>query len=192
VPTDLNTVTSSRVLARDRAPSDRLHEAAGFLQCARMRVDEHLGARDQLVVDTTGLWFRSEGDGQFICGISPDAANDPDDASLDVDHALLDDVLRPALAARVPVFESIRQTRAWAGNYEVNTVDRNGIVGPHSDWTNLVFANGFSGRGIQQSPAVGRGVADLLVHGGYRTLDLSSLAFDRFAHGELVIELNVV
>ena len=145
-----------------------------------------------LVVDTSGLWFRPEGSGQFICGISPDEANDPDDLPLDVDHALFDDVLWPALAARVPAFEAIRQTRSWAGYYEVNTVDRNGIVGAHPEWTNLVFANGFSGHGIQQSPAVGRGVAELLVHGGYRTLDLSPLAFDRFARNAPVVELNVV
>ena len=145
-----------------------------------------------LVVDPTGLWFRPEGAGQFICGISPDAANDPDDAPLDVDHALFDDVLWPALAARVPAFEAIRRTQSWAGYYEVNTVDRNGIVGPHPEWTNLVFANGFSGHGIQQSPAVARGVAELLVHGDYRTLDLSPLAFERFARGEPVVELNVV
>ncbi len=90
------------------------------------------------------------------------------------------------------MFEAIRQTSAWAGYYEVNTIDRNGIVGPHPEWTNLVFANGFSGHGIQQSPAVGRGVAERLVHGGYRTLDLAPLAFDRFARGEPVVEFNVV
>ncbi len=148
--------------------------------------------RCPLVVDTTGLWFRPEGEGRFICGISPDAANDPDDAPLDVDHAIFDDVLWPSLAARVPAFEAIRQTQAWAGYYEYNTVDQNGIVGPHPGWTNLVFANGFSGHGIQQSPAVGRGVAELLVYGDYRTLDLSPLAFRRFARGEPVLELNVV
>lgn len=148
--------------------------------------------RCPLVVDTTGLWFRPEGEHQFICGISPDEANDPDDAPLEVDHAIFDEVLWPALAARAPAFEAIRQTHAWAGYYEYNTVDQNGIVGPHPECANLVFANGFSGHGIQQSPAVGRGVAELLVHGGYRTLDLSPLAFERFARGELVVELNVV
>ena len=148
--------------------------------------------RCPLVVDTTGLWFRPEGDGRFICGISPDEANDPDDAPLEVDHAIFDEVLWPALAARVPAFEAIRQTNAWAGYYEYNTVDRNGIVGPHPEWANFVFASGFSGHGIQQSPAVGRGVAELLVHGGYRTLDLSPLAVERFARDELVVELNVV
>ena len=148
--------------------------------------------RCPLVVDTTGMWFRPEGERQFICGISPDAADDPDDAPLAVDHAIFDDVLWPALAARVPAFEAIRQTHSWAGYYEYNTVDQNGIVGPHPEWTNLVFANGFSGHGIQQAPAVGRGVAELLVHGGYRTLDLAPLAFERFARGELLVELNVV
>jgi len=148
--------------------------------------------RCPLVVDTTGLWFRPEGEGRFICGISPDTANDPDDAPLEVDHALFDDVLWPSLAARVPAFEAIRQTQSWAGYYEVNTVDQNGIVGAHPEWTNLAFANGFSGHGIQQSPAVGRGVAEWLVHGGYRTLDLSPLAFERFARNAPIVELNVV
>ncbi len=63
---------------------------------------------------------------------------------------------------------------------------------PLREWANLVFANGFSGHGIQQSPAVGRGIAELLVYGGCRTPDLSPLAFDRFARGELLVELNVV
>ncbi|CAG0977591.1 sarcosine oxidase, subunit beta [Burkholderiales bacterium] len=148
--------------------------------------------RCPLVVDTSGAWFRPEGDGQFLCGIAPDESNDPDDAPLDVDHALFDEVLWPALAARVPAFEAIRQTRSWAGYYEYNTFDRNGIVGAHPEWANLVFANGFSGHGIQESPAVGRGVAELVVHGGYRTLDLSPLAFDRVARNEPVEELNVV
>ena len=148
--------------------------------------------RCPLVIDPSGVWFRPEGRGQFIAGVSPDEANDPDDAPLDVDHALFDDVLWPALAARVPAFEAIRATGAWAGYYEYNTFDQNGVVGAHPARPNLVFANGFSGHGLQQSPAVGRGVAELLVHGGYRTLDLSELAFDRIAAGRPIRELNVV
>ncbi len=148
--------------------------------------------RCPLVIDPSGLWFRPEGEGRFICGISPPEASDPDDLPLDVDHAIFDDVLWPALAARVPAFEAIRPSGAWAGYYEMNTFDHNGIVGPHPAIANLLFANGFSGHGLQQSPAVGRGVAELLVHGGYRTLDLSPLAFDRIARGAPVVELNVV
>ena len=81
---------------------------------------------------------------------------------------------------------------AWAGYYEMNTIDQNGIVGPHPEISNLLFANGFSGHGIQQSPAVGRGIAELILHGRYRTLDLSPLGFDRFAADRLVVERNVI
>jgi glycine/D-amino acid oxidase-like deaminating enzyme len=144
-----------------------------------------------LVIDPTGLWFRPEG-AQFICGISPDAADDPDDAPLEVDHAVFDEVLWPRLAARVPAFEALRVTGGWAGYYEVNTFDHNGIVGFHPTVGNLLLANGFSGHGMQQSPAVGRGVAELLVHGGYRTLDLSALALDRILSNSPLVESNVI
>jgi len=147
--------------------------------------------RCPLVIDPSGLWFRPEGEG-FIGGIPPDVAGDPDDAPLDVDHAVFDDVLWPLLARRVPAFEAVRVTRAWSGYYEMNTVDHNGIVGAHPRWANVFLANGFSGHGLQQSPAVGRGIAELIVHGRYRTLDLSPLRFERLARGERIVELNVV
>jgi glycine/D-amino acid oxidase-like deaminating enzyme len=147
--------------------------------------------RCPLVIDPAGLWFRPEGNG-FIGGIAPDPADDPDDAPLDVDHALFESRLWPALAHRVSAFEAVRVTHAWAGYYEMNTFDRNGIVGAHPHYPNLYFANGFSGHGIQQSPAVGRGVAELIVHGRYRTLDLSPLRFERIVAGAPLVEANVV
>ncbi len=145
-----------------------------------------------LVIDPTGVYFRPEGSGQFICGTSPDPSDDPDDLPLEVDHALFEDTIWPCLAARVPAFEALRQTSAWAGYYEFNTFDCNGIVGCHPAVRNLIFANGFSGHGLQQSPGVGRGVAELIVHGAYRTLDLSPLAFERIAANRPLFERNVV
>ncbi|MBW6494089.1 MAG: FAD-binding oxidoreductase [Burkholderiaceae bacterium] len=145
-----------------------------------------------LVIDPSGVWFRPEGSSRFICGTSPDAADDPDDLPLEVDHALFENLVWPTLAARVPAFEALRQTGAWAGYYEFNTFDQNGIVGFHPAVRNLIFANGFSGHGLQQSPAVGRGVAELIVLGGYRTLDLTPLAFERIAAKRPLIERNVV
>jgi FAD-dependent oxidoreductase domain-containing protein 1 len=144
-----------------------------------------------LVIDPSGVWFRPEGRG-FICGVSPPAQADPDDLPLEVDHALFDTVIWPALAARVPAFEALRVGSSWAGYYEYNTFDQNGIVGTHPAVPNLVFANGFSGHGIQQSPAVGRGVAELVVHGTYRTLDLGALAYARVLEGRPLRELNVI
>ena len=145
-----------------------------------------------LVIDPSGVYFRPEGRGQFICGTSPEPADDPDDLPLEVDYTLFESVIWPCLAARVPAFEAVRQTSAWAGYYEVNTFDCNGIVGPHPAVRNLIFANGFSGHGLQQSPAVGRGVAELIVHGGYRTLDLGPLSFERIAANRPLLEKNVV
>ena len=145
-----------------------------------------------LVIDPTGVYFRPEGRGQFICGTSPDPADDPDDLPLEPDHALFESSIWPVLAARVPAFEALRQTSAWAGYYEYNTFDCNGIVGYHPEVRNFILANGFSGHGLQQSPAVGRGVAELIVHGGYRTLDLAPLAFGRIAANRPIRERNVV
>ena len=144
-----------------------------------------------LVIDTSGAWFRPEGGG-FIAGIAPDEADDLAGLPLEVDHRQFADRLWPALAARVPAFDAIRLTGAWAGYYEVNTFDHNAIIGPHPEVENLIFANGFSGHGIQQAPAVGRAVAELIIHGRYVTIDLSIFGFERIAAGRPVVERNVI
>ena len=79
-----------------------------------------------------------------------------------------------------------------AGHYEVNTLDHNAVVGPHPTIANFILANGFSGHGLQQAPAVGRGLAEWIVTGGYETLDLSPLGYQRSARAEPIRELNVV
>jgi FAD-dependent oxidoreductase domain-containing protein 1 len=109
-----------------------------------------------------------------------------------VPYALWDDVLWPALAARVPGFEAARMVSAWAGHYDVNTLDHNVILGAHPDVDNLLFANGFSGHGLQQAPAVGRALSELVTFGGYRTLDLSPFGWQRVLEGRPLRELNVV
>ena len=144
-----------------------------------------------LVIDSTGVWVRREGR-YLISGMSPPAERDPDGAPLEVDHALFEDTIWPILAERVPALERLRVVSSWAGYYEYNTVDQNGLVGPHPALANLVFANGFSGHGIQQSPAVGRAVAEWIAHGRYLTLDMSPLATSRLVEGRQIVERNVV
>jgi glycine/D-amino acid oxidase-like deaminating enzyme len=71
-------------------------------------------------------------------------------------------------------------------------LDHNGIVGFHPEVTNFMFANGFSGHGLQQSPAVGRGVSELIVHGSFQTLDLSPFSYERILKNEPFLEEAVI
>ncbi len=145
-----------------------------------------------LLIDSSGVWARPEGDG-YIGGYSP-ADLDETDASADfeVDWAQFEDRVWPALAHRVPAFEEIRPGRAWAGHYDMCLLDHNAIVGKLGDFENFYGAAGFSGHGLQQSPAVGRGLAELMVSGRYTTLDLSELGFERVRAGRPLLERNVI
>ena len=144
-----------------------------------------------LVIDPSGAYFRPEGSG-FICGISPTENQDPECFDFEVDHTLFDNVLWPTLAARVPGFEAARVQNAWAGHYDVNTLDHNVILGAHPEVDNLLFANGFSGHGVQQSAAVGRALSELVTFGSYRTLDLSAMGWTRVIEQRPLLEINVV
>jgi FAD-dependent oxidoreductase domain-containing protein 1 len=144
-----------------------------------------------LTIDTTGVAVRPEG-GRYIAIVSPSEDQDPDSTDLEPDHGLFEEIIWPALAERVPAFGTIKVSGAWAGHYDTNTFDRNAILGPHPVLGNFLFCNGFSGHGIQQSPAAGRALAELIVHGEYRALDLSALSFARIAEGRAVREINVV
>lgn len=148
--------------------------------------------RCPLVIDPNGVYWRPEGE-TYICGVSPDASKDLDDLPLsEVDHTLFDDIIWPTLAARVPGFEALRVLNAWSGYYEYNVFDHNAIIGPHPAVANCIFANGFSGHGLQQGPATGRGVSELILHGRYTTLDLATLSFERVLSNRPIVEKNVV
>jgi glycine/D-amino acid oxidase-like deaminating enzyme len=155
-----------------------------------------------LLIDTTGVWCRPEGkrgsDGQLFIGSSspPREADqewiETDPSVEDVDWSFFEETVWPALAHRIPAFEQIRPGRAWAGPYDMNGLDHNAIVGPAVDLPNLYLANGFSGHGLQQSPAVGRGLAEHIAHGGYRTLDLADLGHARIVAGRPLTEANII
>jgi len=143
-----------------------------------------------LMIDASRLWCRPEGEG-FIAGIGPDP--DPAVAFDDFEprYAEFEATVWPLLAARSPAFEAIRVTGIWAGHYAWNRLDQNAVLGLHDACPNLIFANGFSGHGLQQAPAVGRGMAELILDGGYRTLDLSELSVMRMAQGQANAEAGI-
>lgn len=145
-----------------------------------------------LLIDPTGIWARPEGGG-YLCGFAPGPDDeDPDEPPLEIDETEFNERIWPVLAARVPAFEKVRLTGGWAGYYDMNLFDHNGVVGPHPAAPEVWHACGFSGHGMQHSPGVGRGVAEHLVHGAYQTIDLSPLATDRLARNERLLERCII
>jgi len=144
-----------------------------------------------LLIDTSGIWLRPEGAG-FIAGFCPPEDQDADDLPLEPEHAAFEEHVWPTLAERIPAFEALRLHSAWAGYYEMNRFDHNAIVGRHPACDNLYFANGFSGHGLQQCPAIGRGLAELILTGRWQTLDLEPLAFQRLLDHRPLLERNVI
>lgn len=151
-----------------------------------------------LTIDPTGVYFRSEGmtPGHFICGVSPPAHLDhefsSDEALEIVDHNLFEETIWPTLAHRVPAFNELKVKSAWSGFYDYNAVDQNAIIGHHPHFTNLLFSGGFSGHGLQMSPAAGRALAELVVHGEFRSIDLNAFSFDRLVAEEPYWETGIV
>ena len=109
-----------------------------------------------------------------------------------MDHDIWQDHIWPTMATRIPQFEAVKVTNEWAGHYAYNTFDHNAILGPHHIVKNFIFLNGFSGHGLQQSPAMGRGTAEMITYGEYRTLDLSDFGFDRIVKNSAFIEKAVI
>jgi sarcosine oxidase len=145
-----------------------------------------------LTIDPSGIYFRPEGPA-YLAGFSPHGDDpDPDTLDLAVDYGPFESFVWPTIANRVPGFDRLRLLDGWAGHYEVNTLDHNAVVGPHPRITNLLFANGFSGHGLQQAPAVGRGLAEWITLGRYERLDLSPLGYERIERNNPIRELNVV
>ena len=144
-----------------------------------------------LIIDPDGMYVRREGE-TFICGQQPDEDNDPECLDLEVDYPFFEERLWPKLAELVPAFEAIKMVSAWAGHYEMNMMDHNALLGLLAGMDNFYCCNGFSGHGLQQSPAAGRAISELITYGEYRTLDLSRLSTSRLQTGKKVQEVYVV
>lgn len=168
-----------------------------------------------LTIDPNNTYLRPDGtSGNFLAGRSPNEEDEPNCADLEVDYDYFDAEVWPRLAHRVPAFESVKMQSAWSGYYEYNTFDENGVIGAHPCYNNVYIATGFSGHGmrgetcekiqnfifelidsilgIQQSPAVGRAISELIVDGQFKSIDLTRLGFERLIDNTPMRESNIV
>jgi glycine/D-amino acid oxidase-like deaminating enzyme len=123
-----------------------------------------------LTVLPSGMYFRTETGGIILLGKS--MAEDPSGYEFSWDDKRFMELLWPELAAFVPAFDRLKLVRGWAGLYAVNSLDGNAILGEWPETRGLFLANGFSGHGLQQAPAVGRYLSELILERPL-SLDLS-------------------
>ncbi len=156
------------------------------------KAEQPLDRELPLTIDPAGVHVREHGGGTYQCGGHSDV--DPAVGFEDhtMDHALWESHIWPTLATRIPQFEAIKVQSEWAGHYSMNTFDHNAIMGPHTALSNFIFLNGFSGHGLQQSPAMGRGTAEWLTYGEYRSLDLTPFSYKRIEDNRPIIEKAVI
>ncbi|XP_014286238.1 FAD-dependent oxidoreductase domain-containing protein 1 isoform X2 [Halyomorpha halys] len=151
------------------------------------------GISSPMIIDPSGAYFRREGlGGHYLCGISPPDEEEPLIDNLDVDYSFFEEKLWPILAHRCPAFENAKLKSAWAGFYDYNKFDENAFIGIHPAFINVYMATGFSGHGIQQSPAIGKAIMELIIDGKYVTIDLERLSFKRLFTDEPLYESNIV
>lgn len=142
-----------------------------------------------LTVLPSGLYFRTETGGLILLGKS--MAEDPVGFDFRWDDKRFMEILWPELAEFVPAFDTLKLVRGWAGLYAVNNLDGNAILGEWPELQGFFLANGFSGHGLQQAPAVGRYMSELIL-GKSPTLDLSIFRPERILENKPLSESGLV
>jgi len=144
-----------------------------------------------LTIDPSGVHVRTDGK-YYLAGCPPDEDDDVAYDDFTFDHSIWEQKVWPAIATRIPQFEAVKVINQWVGHYAYNTLDQNALLGRAQDCPNFIFVNGFSGHGLQQSPAMGRGIAELITYGEYRSLDLSAFDVNRANSGTRFLETAVI
>ncbi|MGQ9508708.1 MAG: NAD(P)/FAD-dependent oxidoreductase [Thermodesulfobacteriota bacterium] len=143
-----------------------------------------------LTIDTSGIYFLHETGRQILTGKS--RKEEPVGYNFSWDRQYFQEEIWPSLAHRIPLFNELKLISGWAGLYEINQWDFNGIIGQHPEVLGFYMAVGFSGHGFQQAPAVGKALSELIRLGKYETIDVSPLGYERILQGRKVLEEEVI
>jgi sarcosine oxidase subunit beta len=137
----------------------------------------------------SGVLIRREGDRVLVAYSNPD---EPTGFNTEFDTNFPERIAEP-LELRFPAVAAagLDLRRSWAGLYEV-TPDHHAVLGAVPGHPGFFLANGFSGHGVMHAPAAGEAIAECIVHGHAKSIDIAPLAFERFARGELIHEAMVL
>ncbi len=150
------------------------------------------GPTDKIfVIGPSGEYIVPDGDRCYLCGVSPCEADEPMTDNLDSDHDFFDEKVWPLVSKTVPALEALKVKASWAGYYDYNTLDQNLVFGFHPFFDNFLIAAGASGHGLQQSPAIGRAVMEIILRDGPQTIDLRRFSIDRILEDKPLFEENI-
>lgn len=141
------------------------------------------------IKDPAGLAVRPEGPGLTAALVD---FSTPGGWDLSIDKSWFEETVWPALVDRVPQADQLKLVSTWSGHYDQNRLDGQMIL---DRWTeeldNYYFATGFSGHGLMHAPAVGRALTELILHGAFRTIDLTRMGLQRVIDQEPYQELTI-
>ncbi len=141
-----------------------------------------------IYIDTiAGSYFRPHGDDLTLAGLGgwkaePEA--DPDNFRESTDDDFVAAV-RKRLAQRIPAMADAPYSHGHAGIYDVSP-DGRAVMGAVPNVAGLFVAAGFSGTGFKTSPAVGASMAELILDGASKTVDLTPFGFERILSGQMI------
>jgi FAD-dependent oxidoreductase domain-containing protein 1 len=144
-----------------------------------------------LIIDHSGIYLRPE-HGQWITATVPDEDGPCALDDWEPDHVQFENLIWEKLYARAEGFDAVKVTRFWVGHYDYNRLDQNAVIGLWPGLENFYIAGGFSGHGLQQSPAVGRGLSELMLTGSFKTIDLAPLSPQRILENRPFLERAIV
>jgi FAD-dependent oxidoreductase domain-containing protein 1 len=208
VDRERNTVTGVRLASGRAVAAAHVVNAAGAWAkdiCAMVgvrvpieplrRFEHYFESQDPIeplpyIKDTARLAFRPEGPG-YSGGVP--TLSEARGYNVEVDHTYFERVVWPALAHRFPQFARARCRGTMAGLYDQNEFDGNLVIGPGADGlTNFHLLAGLSGHGLMHAPGCGRAMAELLVTGGYQTIDLTRFGWQRLTDGTPLREEGII
>ncbi len=142
-----------------------------------------------LTIIDQGIYFKYESGNLMIGKARPD---EPDSFDTTFEPSYYVDEVNLPMQERIPSTSVCKLKSGWGGLYDTNSADHNAIVGWHGNHPGLLLQVGYSGHGAMESPTVGICLAELILHGEYRTVDCSPLSWGRFREGKLIHETIVI